>query len=187
MGIPEGEPALSGFRKAARFGGEVLNFCEEWVLIVCVAALTVLLVANVVARTFFTSIYYAEEISEFLVILTTFVGLSYGVRKARHIRMGAFLDLMPAAFEKVFIIFISVVSAVVMFIMAKESYTYVMMAVNRGHLTPALQLPYWTFYAILPVGFALAGVQYIRTIIKNLKHRETWMSADQQSEYEDLV
>ncbi len=180
------EPGRTGVVKAARLAGQVVNSFEEWTLILCVAALSILLVANVIARDFFTSIYFAEEISEFLVILTTFVGLSHGVRKARHIRMGAFLDIMPGWVEKIFIIVISVVSALVMFVMAKESYTYLMMAKNRGHLTPALQLPYWTFYAVIPVGFALAGVQYVRTIIKNLTHRETWMSADQQSEYEDI-
>ncbi len=62
---------------------------------ICVAALAVLLIANVFARTFSLSIHFAEEISRFLVMLITFTGVSYGVRKARHIRMGAFLDAMP--------------------------------------------------------------------------------------------
>ena len=67
-----------------------------------VAALGILLIANVFARTFFQSIYFAEEVSMFLVMLTTFTGVSYGVRKARHIRMGAFLDAMPPKMEKIF-------------------------------------------------------------------------------------
>ncbi len=172
-------------RKANRTVGSVINTLEVGSLIICIGALTVLLITNVIARTFFKSIYFAEEISEFLVIFTTFAGLSYGVRKARHIRMGAFLDLMPARVEKIFIIIIAAVSAAVMFIMADASYEYLMNSLRRSHETPALRLPYWIFYVIIPAGFVMSGIQYVRTIIRNLTHKETWMSAEQQSEYED--
>jgi len=38
---------------------------------------------------------------------------------------------------------------------------------------------------IIPTGFGLAGIQYIRTIIKNFTEKDPWQSPDQQSEYED--
>ena len=165
--------------------GLVLNGIEVTILVFCVAALAVLLITNVFARTFFQSIYFAEEISKFLVMLMTFIGVSYGVRKARHIRMGAFLDAMPPNMEKVFLIVISVVSAIVMGMMAWFSYRYLANAMNMGHMTPALRVPKWTFYVIVPIGFGLACIQYVRTIIKNLVEKEPWQSPDQQSEYED--
>lgn len=165
--------------------GLILNGIEVSVLVFCVAALAVLLISNVFARTFFQSIYFAEEVSQFLVMLMTFVGVSYGVRKARHIRMGAFLDAMPPRMEKVFLIIICLISAIVMGMMAWFSYRYLLNAMNMGHMTPALRVPKWTFYIILPVGFGLACIQYIRTLIKNLTEKEPWQSPDQQSEYED--
>ncbi|MDT8443921.1 MAG: TRAP transporter small permease [Desulfuromonadales bacterium] len=165
--------------------GLVINGIEVSILVFCVAALAVLLIGNVFARTFFQSIYFAEEVSKFLVMLMTFAGVSYGVRKARHIRMGAFLDAMPPKMEKVFLIIISLISAVVMGMMAWFSYKYLMNAMTMGHMTPALRVPTWTFYIIVPIGFGLACIQYIRTIIKNLTEKEPWQSPEQQSEYED--
>ena len=175
----------SALRRFNRGVGKVINAVEVSILVFCVAALGVLLITEVVARTFFQSIYFAEEISMFLVMLTTFAGVSYGVRKARHIRMGAFLDMMPPKMEKVFIIVISAVSAAVLFYLAYLSYEYLMYSLRKGHVTPALRLPYWIFYVIMPIGFFLAGVQYIRTIIKNFVEPDTWMSPEQQSEYDD--
>ena len=172
-------------RKINRTIGKVVNGFEVSILVFCVAALGILLIANVFARTFFQSIYFAEEVSKFLVMLTTFAGVSYGVRKARHIRMGAFLDAMPPKMEKTFIIFISLISAVVMAIMAWASWEYLTNAMAKGHMTPALRVPKWTFYVIIPIGFGLACIQYIRTIIKNFIEKEPWQSPDQQSEYED--
>lgn len=181
---PKPKP-LTFFKRLNRYTGRLVNGVEVSILVFCVAALGILLIANVFARTFFQSIYFAEEISKFLVMLTTFTGVSYGVRKARHIRMGAFLDAMPPKMEKVFIIFISAVSAIVMAIMAWASWEYLINAMGKGHMTPALRVPKWTFYVIIPIGFALASIQYIRTIIKNFTEKEPWQSPDQQSEYED--
>jgi C4-dicarboxylate transporter DctQ subunit len=173
------------FKKISHLVGVAINAFEVCSLVLCVGALTALLITNFIAREFFTSLYFAEEISEFLVIFTTFVGVSYGVRRARHIRMGAFLDMMPPFVEKIFIIIISAVSAFVMFFMANASFAYMMYSLQKAHVTPALKLPYWIFYVIIPIGFFMAGIQYIRTIIKNLVEKETWMSPEQQSEYEN--
>jgi C4-dicarboxylate transporter DctQ subunit len=176
---------LTSFQKINKYIGAVVNGVEVSILVFCVASLGILLIANVFARTFFQSIYFAEEVSMFLVMLTTFTGVSYGVRKARHIRMGAFLDAMPPKMEKTFIIIISIVSAIVMAIMTWASYEYLANAMSKGHMTPALRVPKWTFYVIIPIGFGLACIQYIRTIIKNFTEKEPWQSPDQQSEYED--
>ena len=165
--------------------GRLINAVEVGVLVFCVGVLAALLIANVFARTFFQSIYFVEEVSAFLVILMTFTGLSYGVRRARHIRMGAFLDAMPPKMEKVFIIIISFVSAVVMAVMAWASWEYLQNAMSMRHMTPALRLPRWIFYIIIPVGFCLACVQYIRTVEKNFTEPDPWLSPDQKSEYED--
>ena len=180
-----GSKKSSVFQKINHYTGSIVNGVEVSILVFCVAALGILLIANVFARTFFQSIYFAEEVSTFLVLLTTFTGVSYGVRKARHIRMGAFLDAMPPKMEKTFIIIISLISAIVMGIMTWASYEYLANAMDKGHMTPALRVPKWTFYVIIPIGFGLAGIQYIRTIIKNLTEKDPWQSPDQQSEYED--
>lgn len=158
---------------------------EVMLLSFSVAALAILLIANVIARTFFRSLYFADEIARFLMILMTFVGISYAARKARHIHMGAFLDLMPARVEKIFIFIISAVSAILMFMLSVFAWQYMAQMRTMGQTTSALQVPYWTFVIIVPIGFALAGVQYVRTIIKNMQEDDVWLSAEQQSDYDD--
>ena len=186
MNAQEEKPTPTTFFKTLNRGvGKVINGVEVSILVFCVAAMAILLIVNVFARTFFQSIYFAEEVSKFLVMLCTFTGVSYGVRKARHIRMGAFLDLMPEKMEKAFIIVICFVSAIVMAIMTWFSYKYLANAMDMGHMTPALRVPKWSFYVIIPIGFGMACIQYVRTIIKNFTEPSAWQSPDQQSEYED--
>ena len=183
-----GTPApASLIRRINRAVGTVISALEVSVLVICVGLLAVLLIANVIFRTFFESLYFAEELSMFLVLLITFMGVSYGVRKARHIRMGAFLDAMSPTVERIFLIFICSVSAIVMGLMAWYSFQYLENAMSRGHTSPALRLPKWTFYIVVPIGFALSAIQYLRTVVKNLTEKEPWQSPDQQSEYEDEI
>jgi TRAP-type C4-dicarboxylate transport system permease small subunit len=170
-----------------RIFSRVLDATEVTVLCGAISLLAFFIILNVFARFFFKSIYFVEEVSEFLIIMITFVGASYATRRARHIRMGAFLDLMPDWLEKIFIVFISIFSALVMFVMAFHSLTYMLRVQEMGQTTSALRAPYWLFLIIIPVGFFASGIQFFRTVVKNFQEKEVWLSADQQSEYEELL
>ncbi len=165
--------------------GRGVDAFEVGALCLCISFLAILLISNVIARTFFQAIYFADEVSEFLIIFTTFVGISYAARKARHIRMGAFLDLMNEKVEKVFIFVISAVSAIVMFIMAFHSFQYMAKVFELGQESSALRIPSWIPLIITPIGFFSAGIQYVRTFAKNIVEKSVWLSPEQQSDYEE--
>ncbi len=173
------------WKKVGAVSGLIVDRLEVTIISASTAALAVLLIANVIARSFFRSIYFAEEAAQFLIIMVTFVGTSYAARKARHIRMGAILEAFPPKLEKVFVIFMSAISALVMFILAYHAFKYMEVARFRGQTTPSLRAPYWTFLIIAPIGFFMAGFQYVRTLIKNIIEKDVWLSPEQQSEYED--
>jgi len=181
------ESFTSGIRSVPRILSRILDATEVTVLCTAISLLALFIIVNVFARFFHKSIYFVEELSQFLIILITFVGASYATRRARHIRMGAFLDLMPLWLEKAFVIFISAVSALVFFVMARHAWGYMMEVKAMEQTTSALRAPYWTFLLIIPIGFFASGIQCLRTVLKNLLVKEVWLSADQQSEYEELL
>ncbi len=176
---PRGPAAL------LRRAGAVIDGFEVYSLCVGISLLAIFLIANVIARMVWQSIYFIEEVSEFLIIFITFVGLSYGARQARHIRMGAFLDLAPDIVEKGMIFIISSISSAVMFLMSWHAWQYMLHVKAVEQTTSALRAPYWVFLVIIPIGFFAAGVQYLRTFIKNCREKEVWLSSDRQSEYEE--
>ncbi len=171
-------------KKALHVFGIIVDWFEVGVLSIGVFLLAALLIANVIARNFFRSIHYAEEVSMILVIVITFVGVSYAVRKARHIRMGAIFDALNPRLQKIMLFVIAGYSGAVMFLMAYFSYHYVASAYKTMQVTASLRIPYWLVVAIVIVGFASAGIQYVRTIIKNIFEKEVWLSPEQQSEYD---
>ena len=117
----------------------------------------------------------------------TFVGLSYGVRCARHISMSALYDQLAGRWRKGTLVVITLTTGVLMFYLAYEAAGYVMAIYERGRETSALQIPLWTVYSILPLGFALAGLQYWLTALRNLTTEGIYRSFNEKETYTDVL
>jgi len=158
---------------------------EEVTLCGGIIVLAAFLITNVIGRKVGALIYFIDELAMFLVIFITFVGISYGVRKARHIRMAAIFDLVNEKIQKLMVLIISILSALVMFYMAYLAIIYVLYTQSMGQIAPTLRMPYWIGIVIVPLGFFLAGIQYTLMFAKNISRKEVWVSSEQQSEYEE--
>lgn len=172
--------------------GRLLLGLDTWIarvegvlLATGVLAMAANTIANVVARRMGQSLYFAEEVNQFLMVLITFVGISYGVRNARHIRMSAIYDQLGDTGKKLFTIVISLVTAAFMFGLAYYSYEYVSSVAARGRVTPALQVPLYLTYIWLPIGFTMAGIQYLLAVYRNLTQPEVYLSYHATEGYDE--
>ena len=146
---------------------------EEFILSYSVILMAIILVANVVGRTFFkVSLTFAEETSSILTVLLTFAGVSYCARMGRHINMTALFDAVPKGGKKTFVFISSIITAGALFYLAFLSSKYVMTVFNSGRYTSALQIPLWIPYIMLPLGFVFAGIQYLIIFVMNLRDKE---------------
>ena len=180
----EQQSGRGGLHLLDRIVGRAEAFALGWAILV-LAAFTV---ANVAGRFLFDeSIFFIEELSEFLMVLITFFGLGYVTRKGRHIRMTAIYDQLPPRGKKVVMIVIAAVTAAVMFVMAWYALEYVQRTAARGKMTPALQVPLYLTYVPVVLGFFLSGVQYLLTALRNLDFGDprVFASFSALDEYED--
>lgn len=146
---------------------------EEFIISYSVITMAVILVANVIARRVLNnSLTFAEEAGQFMMIILTFIGTSYAVRKGSHINMSAFLDFAPAKVKKILVLLISFVTMMLMFAFAYFGYQYLLTVIARGRVTPALEVPRYFITMFLPIGFFLAGVQYLINFVLNLTHKD---------------
>jgi len=159
---------------------------EAILLAVGVLAMAVNTMANVVGRFMLgQSLFFSEEVNRALIILITFAGISYAARHGRHIRMSAFFDIMPPPMRKLLMIVIALVTAAAMFLLTWYSVDYVLAQASRGRLLPALQVPVWWIIVWAPLGFFLTGLQYALTAIKNMIHKDIWLSTSTLEGYDD--
>lgn len=165
---------------------KLLNRIEEAFIITTVFLMALILIGNVISRTVFNSSWtFAEEVSIFLLIVLTFVGTSYGARKGRHIRMSALHGFLPQKARKAIMILVSAVTAFTMFVLTYHAVLYVLKIYRMGTVSPALRVPMWLILIFVPVGLFLAGIEYSRTVWKNIKEKEVYVSPERTDDLRD--
>lgn len=165
----------------------VVTKIEEVLLAGGILGIAGLTIANVLTRTLFGhSLVFAEEISRFLIIVVTFLGLGYAAAQGRHIRMTAIYDQVPERSRKALRMFITGTTALLLFYFGYLSVRYAVGTVRElGSVSPALSVPLWIVYLAVPLGFVLAGIQYVLAFVKNLTSPGIWLSFEKKDEYEE--
>lgn len=164
-------------------------FCkiEEFTLSYGIISLTVLTIGNVLSRKFFNfSWSFVEEISQFILVIVTFMGVGYAARKSRHIRMTAIYEMMPEKIKKILIIFISITTALLLLYLSFQAWEYTQSVIRTARVTPVLRIPFYMVIIWVPLGLFMGAVQYILALIKNLTTQGIWLSFEEQSEYKEL-
>lgn len=150
---------------------------EKLVLSYGVLIMAVNSMANVIGRFGFgRSIYFSNELNAFLMVLITFMGLGYAARQGRHIRMSAIYDQLPDIGRKILMILISLITAAVMLVLAYYAGSYVHRLWELEKVTSSLRFPMWIMYLWVPLGFVIAGIQYLLTAWQNLRSSEVYIS-----------
>ncbi|GGX49265.1 TRAP transporter small permease [Saccharospirillum salsuginis] len=166
---------------------------EAVILALGVILMAVNTCANVVARfilgRFFDAVqgglFFSGEINRILIIMITFAGIGYAARHGRHIRMSAIYDALPVAGRKVLMIVIAFFTSIVMFFLCYYSVLYIVDLFSRGRILPALGFEIWWIYLWVPIGFAITGIQYFLTGIKNIRSKDVYLSTGVLDGYAD--
>lgn len=147
---------------------KVENVILSWSIIIMAA----LLIFNAVGRTIFNfSVGAINEISVYLMMFLTFIGLSNAARKGKHIIMSAVLDIVPFKVRKAMIVIGDIVTIVFMVAMIYLTASYTGFVYSTGRVLPSMSVPMWTMMIVMPLGFALGMYQYILTLVSNFKNK----------------
>ncbi|MGE0799123.1 MAG: TRAP transporter small permease [Lautropia sp.] len=132
---------------------------NRWALILMLAAMSVLVFANVVLR-YVTreSIFWAEEVARHLMIWMTFIGAGPVLRYGGHIAIENLQDSLPPRLG----VLLRLVVAVLLyaFFVFMIWYGWVYMERTRFQLTAATQISFAWIYAAIPVGGALLIIHW---------------------------
>ena len=159
---------------------------EAVILAVGVLLMALNTVGNVIGRFVFQySFFFSEEVNSILIIMITFAGIGYAARHGRHIRMSAIYDALPIRTRKVMMILITVITALTMFALCYFSIGYIMKVAVSGRVLPALQIPVYLIFLWVPVGFAVTGIQYALTTVKNILEKDVYLSTHILEGYDD--
>ena len=167
------------------FAARWLSRLESAIIAGGILGIAGLTIGNVVARIFGGALFFAEELSQFLIVLVTFVGTAHAAARGRHIRMTAIYDALPDGARKALMMWIQGTTALLLFGLAFLSARYAFGTMKElGSVSPTLRAPLWTVYVVAPFGLTIAGVQYLLGLAKNATSEGIWRSFTERDEYE---
>ncbi len=132
---------------------------NRWALIAILAAMAVMVFANVALR-FLTdhSILWVEEVSRYLMIWLTFLGAGIVLRYGAHIGIDTLQERFPGAAPAIrALIFALLLAFFGAMVVLGARYA----ALTWGQTTPVLQIPIGAVYLAMPIGFALMIVHLL--------------------------
>ncbi|MFH1805065.1 MAG: TRAP transporter small permease [Pseudomonadota bacterium] len=164
-----------------------LSVIERQLLGWSIIIMAVNTIANVIMRLAFeSSLFFSEELNQFLIILVTFVGISEAARMGRHIRMSAFTDMLGPKSGKVMMIIITLGTACLMFLLAWYAVGYVSSLATSNRVTPALRVPVYITLLWVPFGLTMTGIQFLFAAATNILKPGVHLSYRVEDKFADV-
>lgn len=142
---------------------------NRWTLIVILAAMAIMVFANVALR--FTtdhSILWVEEASRYLMIWLTFLGSGLVLRYGAHIGIDTLQERFPGAAP----VIRTVIFALLLAFFAAMVWLGIRYSIlTWGQTTPVLGIPIGAVYLAMPIGFALMIVHLLLMGLPYVRHK----------------
>jgi len=143
---------------------------NRWMVIVALAAMALMVFANVLLR-FFTdnSILWVEEVSRYLMIWLTFLGAGLVLRYGGHIGIDTLQEALPGHAASIRILVFGLLLGFFVF-MAWLGMRYAIFA--WGQTTPLMEIPIGAVYLAMPIGFILLIVHLLLMAEPYIRRRQ---------------
>lgn len=157
-----------------------LGYFEEALVIVLMAAMTLVTFMQVVARYVFNySFVWALELTGVLFAWLIFIGMSYGVRVGAHIGVDIAVRSLGARTARIVGSLAAVLCIIYALIVAWGGYQYVAKMHDVGILMQDIPVQQWIPRVVLPLGFALLAFRFAQVLWRIASGKEVHLLVDE--------
>ncbi|MCC8189927.1 MAG: TRAP transporter small permease [Planctomycetes bacterium] len=143
---------------------------EMTICIVLMSSMSVLLAVQVFFRYILkNSLSWSEELARYIFIWLIYLGISYGAKIMKHIRIDAALGLFPARLRPLVALIGDVIFLGFALYIAYSGWNMVQRQMRLGQTSPAMGIPMWLVYAAPMVGFGLTAIRQVQTIVYRVR------------------
>jgi TRAP-type C4-dicarboxylate transport system permease small subunit len=145
---------------------------EDWIAALGMAALCLITMTNVMVRYLSDeSIAWTEELSVFLLVLTTMAGTAAAALRDNHIRIEFFLASGSASRQRILALFGELVTAVFFLVLAALTGRMAWDDFHYGEISMGLGVPRWWYTAWVPALSLVISLRVIQALIRKLEGR----------------
>ncbi len=117
----------------------------------------------------FTINEWAGEVARFIFIYISYFSIALGIKRRSNIRMDALYNTLPQRWQDAGWIAINLFILFFCVVIFQKGVELIEMQMHRVQLTPALRIPYYIPYMILPIGFGIMVVRLCVDLVKTIR------------------
>ncbi|MFC4323648.1 TRAP transporter small permease [Litchfieldia salsa] len=142
---------------------------EETLLVIFSSIMVSVIFIQVIARLLDNSLSWSEELARYCFIWMVYIGISYGVKKQRHIKVDVVLVLLKEKGRLILTIIANILFIVFALFIIRYGFDIANKLLGFGQKSPALQIPMGLVYMATPIGIGLTLIRLIQNLIKYIK------------------
>ncbi len=143
---------------------------ERVILLVLFVAMTIITILQVFMRYVMqNSLSWSEEFARFCFIWLIYIGISYGVKRAKHIRVEAVLSLFERRGKLVINLIANILFLYFAIYATYYGFTIMNTIQSTGQVAPSLGVPMSIMYLGMPIGMLLTTIRIIQRSIYEIK------------------
>lgn len=147
------------------------DYFEEILVIILLAGMSIIIGIQVFMRYVLkSSLSWSEELARYMFIWMIYIGISYGVKKDKHVKIEAVLTVLSSFWQKVLLIISDLLFLFFAVIIVIKSFEVSNTIQNLGQLSPGMELPMWIVYMAVPVEFSLVCIRLIQSLIRKIRN-----------------
>lgn len=155
---------------------------EEVLLVLFSTVMVAVIFMQVVMRQLDSSLSWTEEIARYCFIWLVYIGISYGVKKDRHIKVDVLLLLLKTRGKLVLTIIANLLFMAFAIFVIRYGYDIASQLLAFGQKSPANQIPMGLIYLATPIGMGLTLIRLIQNLVKHIKALKHEMNQDKKIE-----
>ena len=144
-----------------------LNGWIEYLLFGLGFTMTVVVAVQVLFRYVFNqSLFWSEELARYLLVWLSFLGASVAYRRKAHPGIDMLQAKLPVTLQKIAAIIVHGASLSLFFVMILFGYRFAYFV--RLQISPALYLPKWIIFSIVPISGCILMLHGINFLLQEL-------------------
>ena len=142
------------------------DYLEEYISLILLAIISCVMMIQIIMRYVFnSSLTWAEELCRYSFIWIAFLGIGYSIKKGTMLRIDIVMQYFPNKIKKIIDLIIQLITLVFFTYMFNNSIGVVKGIYYSGQISPANGIPMFIIYGSTSVGFLLAILRSIQSII----------------------
>ena len=150
-------------KEAGTIFDRILNLLA-WLAIGIITCMEILVASEVFMRYVLNRPHaYVDELVKYSIVYITFLGAAWLLKSDGHVKLDLVVDRLSTRSGSVLNIVTSIVSAIVCLIVGWYGSLLIWNSFREGfHMNSVLAPPEWIIFLIIPIGFFLLFIQFLR-------------------------